>query len=230
MTVRLAVFDCDGTLVDSQHAIVAAVHGAWKLAGRDDLPAREAILRIVGLELVESIAQLLPHEPGEVHRQIAQAYKDAWHEGYQAGVEPDAPLYPGTLEVLDSLEADGWILGIATGKGRRGLDATLREHDLTGRFVTLQTADVAPGKPAPEMLHRAMSETGAGPGETVMIGDTTYDMLMAANAGVAAIGVTWGYHEAHELTSAGAVTVLEHYDQLPAGIAAAMERTQGNRS
>lgn len=230
MTVRLAVFDCDGTLVDSQHAIVAAVHGAWKLAGRDDLPAREAILRIVGLELVESIAQLLPHEPREMHRQIAQAYKDAWHEGYQAGAEPEAPLYPGTLEVLDDLEADGWMLGIATGKGRRGLDATLQEHGLVGRFVTLQTADVAPGKPAPEMLRRAMSETGAAAGETVMIGDTTYDMLMAANAGVAAIGVAWGYHESHELTSAGAVTVLERYDQLPAGIAAAMERTQGNRS
>lgn len=227
MSIRLAVFDCDGTLVDSQHAIVAAVHAAWQLAGRDDLPARDAILRIVGLELVESIAQLLPQEPAEVHRQIAEGYKEAWHAGYLAGDEPDAPLYPGTLEALGALEDAGWLLGIATGKGRRGLDATLKDHALEGRFVTLQTADVAAGKPSPDMLHRAMAETGAAPEETVMIGDTTYDMLMAGNAGVAAIGVGWGYHPPEELHAAGAAAVLGAYDELPAAMSAHAGKPKG---
>ena len=214
MTIRLAVFDCDGTLVDSQHAIIAAVHDAWRLAGRDDMPTPEAIRRIVGLELVESISRLLPDEPHAVHVEIAEGYKNAWLDSYTKKTEPHAPLYPGTRAVLDVLEARGWLLGVATGKGRRGLDATLVEHDLTGRFITLQTADVAAGKPAPEMLHRAMSESGAAPGETVMIGDTTYDMVMAGNAGVAAIGVAWGYHEVEELREAGARTVLTHFGYL----------------
>ena len=119
----------------------------------------------------------------------------------------DEPLFDGIIDVFDTLAADDWILGVATGKSMRGLVATLEKHNLSHRFVTLQTADNARGKPDPEMLELAMLETGAAPHQTVMIGDTTYDIEMACAAGVRPIGVAWGYHAKTELMDAGAVAV-----------------------
>ena len=124
------------------------------------------------------------------------------------------PLYPGTEEAIDRLEAAGFVLGVATGKSRRGLATTLGRHGLLQRFVTLQTSDVAAGKPHPEMLHRAMSETGARPQDTVLVGDTTFNMAMARNADVRAIGVSWGYHEVDELRRAGAGHVIDSFEEL----------------
>ncbi len=178
MTVlpRLAVFDVDGTLIDSQHNIVAAMGQAFQAQGLEALAA-EAVRRIIGLSLVEAVAQLRPDLPPVRHEAIAQSYRDAF---FTLRSRPDhsEPLFSGAVEALARLETNGWLLGIATGKSQRGLEAMIERHGLQGRFVTLQTADGNPGKPHPAMVLQAMSEAGIGPGDTVMIGDTTFDMQM----------------------------------------------------
>lgn len=195
--VRLVVFDCDGTLVDSQHAIVAAMRIAFDEMGLDE-PEASSVRHVVGLTLEDAIARLLPRALPELHRQTAAAYRRAF-QALRSRPDHQEPLFDGIRAVIDALAGDGVLLGVATGKSRRGLIATLDRHGLGGRFVTLQTVDDNPGKPAPSMLLRAMAEAGVGPGETVMVGDTIYDIEMARNAGTAAIGVAWGYHVAEEL-------------------------------
>jgi phosphoglycolate phosphatase len=146
---------------------------------------------------------------------VVEAYKEA---AIAQRLAPDhcEPLFPGLVETLDRLEMAGFLLGIATGKARRGLDFTLATHNLVGRFVTLQTNDVvAAGKPAPDMVIQAMVETGAVPASTVVIGDTTYDIEMARNAGVPAIGVAWGYHDENVLSKAGALHIINNFGELP---------------
>ncbi len=211
--LKLAVFDCDGTLVDSQHSIVAAMHAACDEHGFDK-PRPEAVRRMVGLPLLEAFARLLPSTPPETLENLKRCYSSAFFAMRQRG-ELHEPLYPGVEAGLSFFERAGWLLGIATGKSRRGLLATLGGHGLLERFTTLQTADLSRGKPDPEMLHRAMAETGAGKGETVMIGDTTYDMEMAKNAGTYALGVSWGYHDTGELYEAGAHKVIDSFEDLP---------------
>jgi phosphoglycolate phosphatase len=205
--LRLAVFDCDGTLVDSQHSIVACMEAAFVAAGMAS-PTPEAVRRVVGLPLAECVARLVPAgSAGECER-LVELYKDAFMDMRRFD-KVDEPLFAGVRELLDALEAEGWLLGVATGKGRRGARITLDRHRLLTRFVTVQTADDAPGKPHPEMLRRAMAEAGAEPATTAMIGDTTFDILMARNAGTAAIGVAWGYHPPEDLHAAGADAVAE---------------------
>jgi phosphoglycolate phosphatase len=212
--LRLVVFDCDGTLVDSQNVIVACMLQAYAMHGLK-APEAAAIRRVIGLPLLECVAQLSPEHAEDRHLLLTQAYKDAFFASRQ---RPDhnEPLFNGALAALDRLETQGYLLGIATGKARRGLNAVLDRHDLGRRFVTLQTSDHGPGKPHPAMLERAMAETGARPEDVIMIGDTSYDMLMARSAGVHAIGVSWGYHPAEELRAAGAHTVITSFDELPA--------------
>ena len=213
MTLRLAVFDCDGTLVDSQHNIVGAMGAAWEANGLTPLP-REAVLRVVGLPLAQAIANLAPGADSAFVEKLRASYVDAW-QAMRADENLDEPLFPGTIEALDALESDGWLLAVATGKSRRGLLATLDHHGLTDRFVSLQTADSGPGKPDPHMLRAAMNETGADAANTVMIGDTVFDISMARRAGVFAIGVTWGYHDAQELEAAGTHALIDTFDVLP---------------
>lgn len=221
---RLIVFDVDGTLVDSQHGIVAAMGEAF---GHLDLPApaAAAVRRVVGLSLDEAVARLLPEDIARdsvLVDRAAAAYKQAFLTLRQ---RPDytEPLFPGVREALAALNMPEVCLGVATGKARRGLDATLARHDLAGHFVTLHTADGGAGKPHPRMLIEAMTAVGAQPSETVLIGDTVYDMEMAANAGTDALGVAWGYHEVAELHAAGARQVLAAFDDLHAALASARE-------
>lgn len=209
--LRLVVFDCDGTLVDSQHTIIAAMTAAWHAHGlRPQAP--DAVRRVVGLPLEVAIARLAPAQPGDRVQRLGDAYRDAFFE-LQARPDHHEPLYPGVREVLGRLEAAGALMGVATGKGRRGLAATLDRHGLTRHFATLQTSDRARGKPDPDMLLRAMEETGVRPAHTVMVGDTVYDMQMAANARVDAVGVSWGYHEPGELAAAGAVAIVDNFNE-----------------
>ena len=219
--LRLAVFDVDGTLIDSQHAIVAAMEEAWRVHGLGQ-PDPADVRRVIGLSLVEAVAALLPGLGEADHVRIAHSYKDAFGALCR---KPDheEPLFPGAREAIDALIADGWLIALATGKSRRGVWRMLDAHGLASCFQSIQTADDNPGKPHPAMLIRAMAETGAVAAETVMIGDTSYDMAMARNAGVGAIGVSWGNHQAHELVEAGAHHILAHYADLPRCITGLVE-------
>ncbi|NIJ19846.1 phosphoglycolate phosphatase [Sphingomonas naasensis] len=216
---RLALFDCDGTLVDSQANICRAMEECFAISKLDP-PPREAIRRIVGLSLVPAIAQLLPEAEARQHETMAEDYKRAFHAmRHSGGLDPE-PLFDGVAEAIETLAANGWMLGVATGKSDRGLGLILAHHGLTHRFVTLQTADRHPSKPHPSMIETAMAEAGAAPGTTAMIGDTSFDMAMARAAGVHAIGVAWGYHTMHELRDAGAHHVVAHATALPAQLEA----------
>ncbi|WP_425406018.1 HAD-IA family hydrolase [Hwanghaeella sp.] len=211
--VRLAVFDCDGTLVDSQHSIIESVRQAWAAEGLAP-PSDEFIRTGVGLRLDYAVPRLAPDSPREVHDRLIERYKQAFFELRQ---QPDheEPLYPGTIQALDALEDRGVLLAIATGKSRRGLNATLERHGLTGRFVVLKTADDGPSKPDPTILRDAVKEAGAEFDTTAMIGDTVFDISMACAARTHAIGVSWGYHPVGELKKAGASVVIDHYADLP---------------
>lgn len=205
MTNRLAIFDCDGTLVDSQHNIIAAMDGAFRAAGLLP-PARAETLSIVGLSLVPAIAALLPEAEEALHLEVAEGYK-AHFQGMRARGELGEPLFEGIADLLDRLEEDGWLLGIATGNSDRGLRHCLESHGIFHRFVTVQTADRHPSKPHPSMIELAMGEAGASRETTLMVGDTSFDMAMACAAGVRALGVGWGYHGPALLMEAGAESV-----------------------
>lgn len=210
--LKLAMFDCDGTLVDSQHHIVRAVVEAW---ARHDLPppTAEMVRTGIGLPLYDAIARLHPEGDADLHQALTDAYKSVFTVMRQ---QPDhwEPLYPGVVETLDALAEAGWLLGIATGKAKRGLLATLNQHRLLDRFVVLRTADDGPGKPNPDMLLTAMAEIGVEPANTVMIGDTSYDIEMARSADTMAIGVSWGYHTVPVLQAAGAHHIVHEYAAL----------------
>lgn len=212
---RLAVFDCDGTLVDSQANICRAMEACFA-AHRIDPPGRDAIRRIVGLSLVPAIATLLPDADARQHEAMAEAYKHAfWAMRADKSLDPE-PLFDGIEDTITALADAGWMLGVATGKSDRGLAHILAHHGLTERFITLQTADRHPSKPDPAMLHAAIAEAGATPEATAMIGDTSFDILMAVNAGAHAVGVAWGYHTADELHEAGARDVVTDAHSLAA--------------
>jgi phosphoglycolate phosphatase len=199
---RLALFDCDGTLVDSQHSICEAMEACFAEAGLER-PARARTRAVVGLSLVEAMRAMLPDAEPESHAALAESYKRAFQD-LRGRDAVDEPLFDGVAALIEALAADGWLLGIATGKSARGLSLCLETHGLAARFATLQTADLHPSKPHPSMIEVAMAETGAAPETTLMIGDTSYDMAMARAAGATAVGVAWGYHGADELHRAGA--------------------------
>ncbi len=215
--IRLAVFDCDGTLVDSQANICRAMEEAFAASGIVP-PVRAAIRRIVGLSLVEAVAVLLPDAEDGLHAHVAADYKRAF-QAMRANGLVDEPLFEGIAEVLDTLRSAGWLLGVATGKSDRGLAHVLDHHGLTGHFVSLQTADRHPSKPHPSMVHTAMAEAGAAPDGTVVVGDTSFDIAMAHNAGARAVGVAWGYHESADLMRAGAHAIARR----PADLSALLE-------
>lgn len=202
MTTRLAVFDCDGTLVDGQASICNAMDRAFASAGMA-APDRSQVRRIVGLSLPQAVRRLLPEHDDALHLEIAESYKRAFREARASG-ELSEPLFEGIAEAIAALREAGWLLGVATGKSNRGLEHCLAMHGLSGDFVTLQTADRHPSKPDPAMLRAALAEALAEPADSVMIGDTQFDMAMAVAAGVPAIGVAWGYHDPAELRDAGA--------------------------
>ncbi len=216
---RLVIFDMDGTIIDSQHAIVAAMNAAFVRGGRPK-PAREAVLGIVGLSLPEAMSALAPDLSTAEALDLAEHYKESFLGEREEG-RAHVPLYPGAREALDALAADPWtVLGIATGKARRGLDHVFGVHALEHYFTTLQTADNHPSKPHPSMVQQAMKETGCAPEHTVMIGDTEFDIVMGRSAGVRTIGVTWGYHPRERLVAAGADVIIESYDDLADTLAA----------
>ena len=202
---RLAIFDCDGTLVDSGADICAAMDRSF--AGEGLAPPPHAATRgIVGLSLPEAIAALAPELDAPLRARLADGYKAAFHALRAEGAIGE-PLYDGIAAVLETLAADGWLLGVATGKSDRGLALCLERHGLARPFATLQTADRHPSKPHPSMVELACAEAGVPASRAAMIGDTSYDMAMARSAGCLAVGVAWGYHAPADLTAAGAHAV-----------------------
>lgn len=215
--LRLVLFDVDGTLVDSQGSIVHSMTSSFQAASVA-VPDRTAILSIVGLSLPHAIARLAPDQPPAVQADLVEGYKQAYHANRLDLGAASSPLYPGAREAIEALHAVPEILlGVATGKSQRGLDALIEAHGLERYFVTRQVADHHPSKPHPSMVETALAETGVEAANAVMIGDTSYDMDMAAAAGVRGIGVSWGYHDPMALTSA--TCLIGTFDQLPDALA-----------
>lgn len=223
--MKLIVFDCDGTLVDSQHMIVAAMERAF--AGRKlPAPPRDEILSVVGLSLSLAVSRLVPHMDDASVDELAEDYKAAFGE-LRLDPKQREPLYPGVRELLLGLSRQNdVVLGVATGKSRRGLAAILVREELSDLFHTIQTADTHPSKPDPSMLLTAMQDAGCGPEDTIMIGDTTFDIDMALAAGVRAIGVAWGYHPLEALAEAGAHALVHDADALKAELQAFAKMTE----
>jgi phosphoglycolate phosphatase len=216
MTLRLVVFDVDGTLIDSQRHIQSAMTDAFATLGLVPPPLHRT-LSIVGLSLTEAIARLAGDVPPATQAAIVAAYKDSFS---RRRAEEAAQPYPGALAALERLVArDDLVLGVATGKSRRGLDQVFRVHGIGGYFATRQVADDHPSKPHPAMLLAALAETGIAARDAVMIGDTTYDIEMGRAAGLATIGVTWGYHGAADLAAAGAGRLIASWDEVDMALA-----------
>jgi phosphoglycolate phosphatase len=209
---RLIVFDCDGTLVDSQHLIVDAMRATFESHGMPP-PADDAVRHIIGLSLGEAIGALAPGIGEAEVAALVGRYRETF-QGMRRQPLAHEPLFAGARETLHALERRGHLLAVATGKSDRGIARVLEHHALGGLFVSLQTADRHPSKPHPGMLEAAMRETGSAPDETVMVGDTSYDMQMARAARVRAIGVAWGYHPVAALELAGAETIVDRFEQL----------------
>ena len=209
---RLAIFDCDGTLVDSGATIYAALAATFEQNGLH-LPPPEVCRRVIGLSLTEAFAGLVPEATADELAGLCEDYKQAFWKLRAAG-RVEEPLFEGVLELLDALEGDGWLLAVATGKSDRGLRLCLESHGIHARFISLQTADRHPSKPHPSMVLQAIADAGAAPQTSSVVGDTSFDMVMAAAAGAAPIGAAWGYHEPEELIEAGAVAVAERPDEV----------------
>ena len=204
---RLAIFDCDGTLVDSGATIYSALAQTLE-QNAIEIPPPKVCRRVIGLSLIEAMAGLLPDAVPQEHARFAESYKRNFTALRAAGAVEE-PLFDGVLELLDALEGDGWLLAVATGKSDRGLKHCLEQHGIHARFVSLQTADRHPSKPHPSMVIQAIADAGAAPEVTIVVGDTSFDMAMAAAAGAAPIGAGWGYHEPEDLIEAGALGVAE---------------------
>ncbi len=213
MSSFLVIFDCDGTLVDSQHAIVASMAHAYETVGLP-CPPRGKVLSIVGLSLPECFEVLSPEQDQATRTELARLYKEGnvWKS---AADRVHDPLYPGAGQLITALaQRDDIVLGVATGKSKRGVARLVEREGWHGHFLTIQTADDHPSKPHPSMVLRAMQEAGVDADRTLMIGDTAYDMAMARNAQVRAIGVTWGYHSHDHLMDAGAHAITHTFEEL----------------
>jgi len=221
--LRLVIFDVDGTLIDSQAFILASMRRAFA-AARRPAPTDAETLGIVGLSLPQAMEALVPGVPAVERDSLVQHYKDSFRAlREESGGEAEAPFYPGARDALERLDGAGWLLSIATGKARRGLDHMLDTHGLRRLFVGTQTADDAPSKPHPGMVLNCLSATGAAAHRAVVVGDTEYDMAMARAAGARAVGVRWGYHGAERLLAGGAETIVEDFAALDAVLESFLE-------
>lgn len=210
----LIMFDCDGTLIDSQHGIVAAMDMAFATEGLT-APSRARTLGIVGLSLSEAMLALVPDADSAQIARLVESYKTAFTH-IRSTPEHSEPMYPGMRDVISQLRGrDDVLLGIATGKARRGVNVFLEREGFEDVFCSIKTADDAPSKPHPGMLLQALSETGCNAGAAVMVGDTTFDILMARAAGMQSVAVGWGYHDAAQLKGAGADLLVDAADELP---------------
>jgi phosphoglycolate phosphatase len=208
--LRLLVFDWDGTLMDSEARIVASASAAITDLG---LPARtpEAIRDIIGLGLPEAMEALFPGLSPQGYAHLIDRYR----EHFLAADGTPMPLFPAVPETLERLRGEGYVLAVATGKSRRGLERALEETGLGNLFAATRCADESRSKPHPQMLLEVMVEVGIGSSETLMIGDSEYDLQMAIEAGVAAVGVGYGVKGCERLLGYRPLACFETIAELP---------------
>ncbi len=210
---RLAIWDVDGTLVDSRAVIQDCMEVAFRQSGLPP-PDYDATRRVIGISLVEALTILAPPDVGAVRLNIlVDHYRNAFTVQRGAPGHHE-PMYDGALEVLEWLKQDGWRLAIATGKTHRGLDGLFAKHAIKSYFDTVWCADDGPGKPHPFMVEQAMRALGCAPGQSLMIGDAIHDIAMGRAAGVRSLGVSWGFGRADELEEAGADEVHHEFHTL----------------
>jgi phosphoglycolate phosphatase len=210
MAFKLIVFDWDGTLMDSEARIVSCIQKAFADVGEPP-PRREVARDVIGLGLEEAMTVLWPDGGVIQRRQLIDRYR--FH--FLGANENESSLFPGTRDLIARLEASGYLLAVATGKSRRGLEYALASTGLAGRFHATRCADETFSKPHPAMLLQIMEELGADRSETLMVGDTEYDMQMAANAGVGALAVCYGVHPPDRLLRHGPLDCLADLAGLP---------------
>jgi phosphoglycolate phosphatase len=210
--LRLAIWDVDGTLVDSRETIHNVMVEAFCQSGLVP-PEYDDTRRIVGLSLHEACAQLAPGASVDEIERLVTDYRNTW---VRARARPDfkQPLYEGALETLEALRDDGWLIAMATGKTRAGIASLFKLHELEHFFDTIWCADDGPGKPHPHMVLQAMDALGMEPDASLMIGDAIHDIAMGRAAGVRSLGVSWGFGAAHELEEAGAHEVHHEFRTL----------------
>lgn len=217
MRHRLLVFDWDGTLMDSEAHIIHCMVSAFADLGLP-VPEANAIRNVIGLGLVEAVAGLFHRAPDRDSAQwtaMVEPLAQAYRRHFFADTTSPADLFPQVVETLELLANQGYLMSVATGKSRRGLDKVLRETDLGHFFIATRCADETFSKPHPEMLNQLLDYAGIEPREAVMIGDTEYDLLMARNAGTDAIGVCYGVHEPQRLRNLEPLACLEQIADLP---------------
>jgi len=216
MSLKLAIFDLDGTLIDSRQIIQSAMVRAFEKHGLTP-PAYDQTRRVIGLDLGIACQTLAPDLQGDQLAQLVESYRGAFVElrAEGAGFEP---LYDGARETVERLANENWILAIATGKARRGINAFFDQHKMSDLFDTSWCADDGPGKPHPFMVDQCMKTLGAAPDQTLIIGDAIHDITMGRNAGIHTMGVTWGFGEADELQAVGAHEVHHDFTSLNTGL------------
>jgi phosphoglycolate phosphatase len=215
MTAKLAVFDLDGTLVDSRRSIGEAMAQAFEAIGLAP-PSYDQTRRIVGLSLVPAIKVLAPDLPEERYPALAEAYRQAFVTNREKGLVE--PFYDGAEALVRRLKGEGWLLGVATGKVRRGVDHFLDRHGFRDLFDAAYCAEDGPGKPHPHMLLLNLKAVDVTAADAVMIGDTSFDMIMAREAGCLAQGVSWGFHTVAEIEEGGAHHVAADMEALSAAL------------
>ena len=212
--IKFIVFDWDGTLMDSEAQIVMCLHAA--IADLDLEPMDDnTVKNVIGLGLREAIDTLVPGREDNFHQAFVDAYRTHWFQS------ENSLLFAGAREVLDTIRKHEFLLGVATGKARRGLDRVLNDTGLTSCFHATRCADEAPSKPHPQMLLDLMAALEVLPEETIMVGDTEYDMEMATNAGVAKIAVRSGVHSGERLNRHRPLVCLDRIAEIPGWLAAA---------
>jgi phosphoglycolate phosphatase len=205
---ELLVWDWDGTLMDSAATIVASIQAASRDIGADE-PSDEAARHIIGLGLNEAIAALFPDMKIPDYHRLAERYRVHF-----MAQDAEIPLFAGAGEAIREFHAAGFLLAVATGKGRRGLDRVLDHTGLRPYFHATRCADESFSKPHPQMLLELMERLGATPDKTLMIGDTSHDLQMAANAGVPSLGAAYGAHPRDGLLGFAPLACAENFGEL----------------
>ncbi len=211
--MKLVLFDCDGTLVDSAANIHRCMEKTFVEAGLE-APDLALTKSVIGLTLEAAISQMLQADVDHRIRQMADRYR---HHSVLMRSHPsfDEPVFDGIGDVLDRLFGrDDILVGVVTGKSRRGLNTVIQKHDLAAGIIASRTADECPSKPHPAMVLECCAETGVDPAQTIVVGDAIFDMQMARAAGARAIGVSWGYASTDALQEAGAHHVVHEPDAL----------------